>query len=305
MTDETGQSTGLQNTREARVPTTRAVGQDAVELYEFGPFRLDPAERKLSRNDEPVVLTPKAFDTLVLLVRNSGHLLAKDELLRTLWPDSFVEEGNLSNNIFILRKSLGEDPQYIETVPKRGYRFVGAARQLPIPSVRDEEQPQSEFASPTAQGAAVGAALSEASSTRRARSEAARLRSRKLAGWLSAGTLCIVLGTLIYRNWLPPKPDEPLAAVPLTVLPGLADFPAISPDGSRVVFEWTGEQNFTAFDLYVKTIGNETLLRLTKDPALPFNESRRTREVFTLFPPKAELSGSCAPQMHRSIVRCK
>src|SRR5215831_5218408 len=96
-----------------------------AEMYEFGPFRLDPAERKLLRNEELVVLTPKAFDTLVLLVRNSGHLMGKDELIRALWPDSFVEEGNLSNNIFVLRKALGDDPQYIETIPKCGYRFVG------------------------------------------------------------------------------------------------------------------------------------------------------------------------------------
>jgi DNA-binding winged helix-turn-helix (wHTH) protein/Tol biopolymer transport system component len=100
------------------------------ELYEFGSFRLEPAERKLTRGNEVVVLTPKAFDTLLLLVRNSGHLLEKDELIRMLWPDSFVEEGNLSNNIFLLRKALGEDPQYIETVPKRGYRFVGTVRRL-------------------------------------------------------------------------------------------------------------------------------------------------------------------------------
>jgi hypothetical protein len=73
-----------------------------------------------------VVLTPKAFDTLVLLIRNSGHLLEKGELIRTLWPASFVEEGNLANNIFVLRKALGEDPNYIETIPKRGYRLVGA-----------------------------------------------------------------------------------------------------------------------------------------------------------------------------------
>jgi hypothetical protein len=66
----------------------------------------------------------------VLLVRNSGHLLEKDELLSMLWPDSFVEEGNLSNSIFVLQKALGEDPAYIETVAKRGYRFVGAVRQL-------------------------------------------------------------------------------------------------------------------------------------------------------------------------------
>src|SRR4029077_4235795 len=131
MSDETIRRVGLKSTREPPFAPAGAPDQVAAELYEFGPFRLEPAEHMLSRNNEPVLLPPKAFDTLVLLVRNSGHLLEKDELLRMLWPDSFVEEGNLSNNIFILRKALGEDPPYIETVPKRGYRFVGAVRQLP------------------------------------------------------------------------------------------------------------------------------------------------------------------------------
>ena len=76
-------------------------------------------------------LTPKAFETLLLLVRNSGHLLEKDEFISALWPDTVVEEGSLSNNIFVLRKALGEDPAFIETVPRRGYRFVGAVRQFP------------------------------------------------------------------------------------------------------------------------------------------------------------------------------
>src|SRR5215472_9781896 len=136
MSDETGGRVGSKNIREPLFGAKGAFGQDTAELYEFGPFRLEPAERKLSRNDEPVVLTPKAFDTLLLLVRNSGHLLEKEELIRTLWPDSFVEEGNLSNNIFVLRKALGEDPSYIETIPRRGYRFVGALRQLPSPPPR-------------------------------------------------------------------------------------------------------------------------------------------------------------------------
>ncbi|HVH73016.1 MAG TPA: transcriptional regulator, partial [Candidatus Dormibacteraeota bacterium] len=105
--------------------------QETVRLYEFGTFRLDPAERKLWRGKEVVALTPKAFDTLHLLVRNSGRLLEKDELIRMLWPDTFVEEGSLSNHIFLLRKALGENPAFIETVPRRGYRFVGAVRQFP------------------------------------------------------------------------------------------------------------------------------------------------------------------------------
>lgn len=97
------------------------------ELYEFGPFSLDPAERIILRDGEPLSLTPKVFDTLVYLVRNSGRLLTKDELLREVWPDAFVEEVNLAVNISTLRKAFGEGPQdgrYIATIPGRGYRFV-------------------------------------------------------------------------------------------------------------------------------------------------------------------------------------
>jgi DNA-binding response OmpR family regulator len=106
MSDETGRRAGSKNIHEALFAATGAFGKDTAERYEFGPFRLEPAERKLWRRNEVVVLTPKAFDTLVLLVRNSGHLLEKDELIRALWPDSFVEEGNLTNNISLLRKAL-------------------------------------------------------------------------------------------------------------------------------------------------------------------------------------------------------
>jgi Tol biopolymer transport system component/DNA-binding winged helix-turn-helix (wHTH) protein len=271
MSEETGRRVGLKNIREPEFAASGAFGQDTVDLYEFGPFRLDPAERKLSRNNEPVVLTPKAFDTLVLLVRNSGHLLEKDELISALWPDSFVEEGNLSNNIFVLRKALGEDSQYIETIPKRGYRFVGAVRQLPSPPPRHLERPQLELAGSAAQGSASDAATAAISPSILPSPpivSAFSLR-RSLAAWLSAGAICItIIGTLAYLKWRQPKPMPPLAAVPLTALPGWADFPAISPDGRRVAFEWTGEQEFTAFDLYVKTLGNENLLRLTNDPAV-------------------------------------
>src|SRR5918993_1223402 len=99
--------------------------------YEFGPFRLDPAERLLLREGEAVPLEPKVFDTLLLLVRNSGHLLAKDELMNNVWPDAVVEEGSLTRNISTLRRALGEGEnglRYIETVPRRGYRFVARVR---------------------------------------------------------------------------------------------------------------------------------------------------------------------------------
>ena len=101
-------------------------------FYEFGPFRLDASERVLLHSGERVALTPKVFDTLLALVQSSGKLVEKDALMRLVWPDTaFVEEGNLANNVFVLRKALGEtaDQRYIETVPKRGYRFVAEVRQ--------------------------------------------------------------------------------------------------------------------------------------------------------------------------------
>jgi DNA-binding winged helix-turn-helix (wHTH) protein/tetratricopeptide (TPR) repeat protein len=98
----------------------------AQNFFEFGGFRLDARERLLLNQGETVSLTPKAFDMLVTLVENSGHLVEKSELMRKLWPDSFVEEGSLAQNVSLLRKALGESEskKFIETVPRRGYRFV-------------------------------------------------------------------------------------------------------------------------------------------------------------------------------------
>lgn len=104
-------------------------------VYEFGRFRLSHAERLLTRDGEPVSLTPKAFETLVVLVERSGHLVEKDELMRRLWANTHVEESNLTNNIWVLRKALGErqdGERFIETVPKRGYRFVGKVKELAL-----------------------------------------------------------------------------------------------------------------------------------------------------------------------------
>lgn len=101
-------------------------------FYAFGPFRLNKIEQFLLRDDEVVPLAPKLFEILLVLVENSGHLLTKDELMRMVWPDSIVEEGNLSRNISTLRKMLGEGSEgskYIETVSKRGYRFVAEVRE--------------------------------------------------------------------------------------------------------------------------------------------------------------------------------
>jgi len=102
-------------------------------LYEFGPFALDGRERVLMREGQPVPLAPKAVDILLVLVRNSGHLVGKDQLMSEVWPSTYVEEANLTQNISVLRKVLSEGGKvsnYIETVPRRGYRFLVSVRKI-------------------------------------------------------------------------------------------------------------------------------------------------------------------------------
>ena len=93
-------------------------------VYEFGPFRMDAEQQVLLRDDQPIAITPKAFDTLLLLVQRNREVVSKKELMETVWPDSFVEEANLSQTVFMLRKALGdtqEERRYIVTLPGRGY----------------------------------------------------------------------------------------------------------------------------------------------------------------------------------------
>src|SRR3984957_5219207 len=112
------------------------MGTSVNHLYEFGTFQLDPPERLLLCDGQPIPMPPKAFDLLVVLVERSGHLVEKEELLKAVWPGSFVEEGNLSVTISVLRKALNDDRgmhKYIETVSKRGYRFVADVREIGEP----------------------------------------------------------------------------------------------------------------------------------------------------------------------------
>jgi DNA-binding winged helix-turn-helix (wHTH) protein/Flp pilus assembly protein TadD len=102
-------------------------------LYEFGPYRLNPGKRLLSRGQEPVQLPAKALEVLVVLVQHRGDVVSKDVLMQAVWPNTFVEEANVGQNIFILRRALGEtvqDHRYIVTIPGRGYRFVADVREI-------------------------------------------------------------------------------------------------------------------------------------------------------------------------------
>src|SRR5687768_1885685 len=101
------------------------------QLYEFGPYVMDARSRILLKDGATVRLTPKAFDILLVLVKHASQVVEKEQLLREVWPGIFVDEGSLSHNIHGLRKVFGDDssaPRYIETIPKRGYRFVAPVK---------------------------------------------------------------------------------------------------------------------------------------------------------------------------------
>ncbi|HYY97925.1 MAG TPA: transcriptional regulator, partial [Pyrinomonadaceae bacterium] len=120
-------------------------------LYEFGPYRLDASGRQLWRGAEAVHLTPKELDTLSALVRGAGRLMSKEELLKEIWPDTFVGEATLAQNVFTLRRALGEaegGKSYIETAPRRGYRFAA-----PVREVREGVETEEAAPAPAAVGA--------------------------------------------------------------------------------------------------------------------------------------------------------
>lgn len=126
-------------------------------LYEFGPFLLDPAQRRLSKDRTLVQVAPKGIDILIFLVEHRGEVVTKDDLIQNVWPNTFVEEANLSQNVFLLRKALGEKAQenrYIATVPGRGYRFVA--------SVREAQESEGAVKNPTAEPHSTPTAVASA-----------------------------------------------------------------------------------------------------------------------------------------------
>lgn len=200
-------------------------------FYQFGPFRIDRARRLLSRRGEVIPLTSKVLDTLLVLVENRGRPVAKEELMKAVWPETFVEEGNLTQNISTLRKILGESPSehaYIETIPKVGYRFVAGVTETKTHPWLSRR------------GAFLGAA--------------------------GLAVLAFAAGVSSYWGKRIRAPDFSPLPVPLTSYPGDEWQPSFSPDGNHVAFAWNGKRQDN-FDIYVKLIGTDQPVRLTTDPA--------------------------------------
>ena len=212
--------------------------------FRFGSYELDPVAGELRKAGVRVQLSGQPLDVLALLVRRPGQVVTREELKETLWPDeTFVDFDNGVNSaIRRIRRALDDsatDPRFIETLPKRGYRFVA-----------DVDSPQAEAAIPDVQPS-----------------------SRRLALLILLAAL--VVGAMApSRLWLWPRPDGSASGVlsmgepiPLTTLPGIERDPTFSPDGSQVAFAWNGTDR-QDFDIYVKSVsaGHEPL-QLTDDPA--------------------------------------
>jgi Tol biopolymer transport system component/DNA-binding winged helix-turn-helix (wHTH) protein len=194
----------------------------------------------LTRGGEPCALAPKSFDLLVLLAASEGRLLTRRALMKALWGDAFVEEGNLTFQIAALRKVFGDEGRdWIETAPKHGYRFVA-------PVVR--------FGSPSAVEAPAAPSP-------------ARTR-RRLLPWVAAGGALALAsaGVVLFPRARFNSPVRPPDPVQLTSYFGFEQGADLSPDGSQVVFSWDGPSEGN-LDLYVKLAGTGDPLRLTDDPA--------------------------------------
>jgi len=209
-----------------------AMNQQLKHFYEFSDFRIDPEERVLLHDGKVAPLTPKLFDTLLALVERNGKVVSKDELMKFVWPDTFVEEGNLTQNISMLRKLLGErpdEPQYIETVPRRGYRFVASVKEVAEESLDPVVQKPPKLESVSGQTATLSA-----------EPPLSRIGRHKRGALLVLATLMAViagvafgLSKLIGLN----QPKAPLTAMTVARLThtGKAARAAISPDGMYVV----------------------------------------------------------------------
>jgi DNA-binding winged helix-turn-helix (wHTH) protein/Tol biopolymer transport system component len=240
-------------------------------LYEFGPFRLEPAERRLLRDGEEVPLPPKAFDLLVMLVARSGHLVSKEDLFTEVWPGTFVEEASLSYTVSVLRKALqtgSDEGRYIDTVQKLGYRFTNAVRTVMVDRLEEDSRDVASASSLMEQKRSPTVAPQAVAQSTPWFGASWRRPAAIVAGVLLAA---VAVGVLFRQARQVPAPQPQVVDV---TLPGHIiltdwDHPIISPDGDRVAFTGLSEGRR---QLWVRPLASSTPIPMpgTDGAAMPF-----------------------------------
>lgn len=248
------------------------------DFYYFSGFRLDVQKRRLMRDDEPVPLTPKEFELLFFLIQNSDRVVEKDELLEAIWKDTFVEEGTLTRNVSWLRKKLAAhaagETKFIETLPKRGYRFLPVIsknenailiEEQTIEHIEIEEIIEIE---PNALEIVVNKNQSAKIPSKDFKALPAAPAKRAFSPLFALFVLLILGSTVFiaYRSYSFEKQTKIVVAskiAPFSGLPGRENAPAFSPDGKQMVFSWDGGIEGGNFDIYIKLIGTGDPVRLT------------------------------------------
>ncbi len=238
--------------------------QQKNQCYEFGPFRLATAEHRLYRNGEVVMLPPKEFDLLLLLVQNPGQVMNRESLIKALWPNTVVEEANLNVHISALRKALAENAgelHFIETLPRLGYRFIAPVTEVNGTAVISSiSRALAENGAGSLNQNAVTAVNNHA-----AADWSSRRRWAAIPLWLLAIGLLGVPAFLYFKPVRSTGAGAPINVVPLTTYPGRESQPAFSPDGNQIAFVWSGAKDDNT-DVYVRLVDGGNWVRLTDDP---------------------------------------